>query len=306
LNGKCALCRKDAELIESHIIPKFVIKWLKDTSLSAVRTNIEPNKRVQDGLKKYLPCANCEGLFSTWEKQFCEQIFLPVHNNPEINKPLEYKSWALKFAVLVSWRVLEYYYQENRLLNFTDLQKQACQKALETWSNFLLGKEPHPGQYEQHLLPVNVIKNSSSSRISPFINRYLQRSIAFDVIRAGGSIVVFTKMGHLMLFGCVQHAHHHIWKGTKMHLNKGKIFPAGDFVVPGFLLTYFNNKADENAKLMDSVSPKQQEVIRKAFMDNIEGMADSDVFKALEYDVNLSGEEAFKVNKSLDVKHKEE
>ncbi len=52
MQGKCRLCGKNADLQESHIIPSFVYRWLKDSSGTGyLRFGPEPNKRVQDGYK---------------------------------------------------------------------------------------------------------------------------------------------------------------------------------------------------------------------------------------------------------------
>src|SRR3989338_2133962 len=60
----CKLCGINDELQNSHIIPSFIYRWLKETSGTGfLRFGQTPNKRVQDGLKDYLLCSSCEGLF---------------------------------------------------------------------------------------------------------------------------------------------------------------------------------------------------------------------------------------------------
>ena len=50
--SECALCLKEKTLCDSHIIPSFVYKWLKDTSATGyLRNGNSPNLRQQDGLK---------------------------------------------------------------------------------------------------------------------------------------------------------------------------------------------------------------------------------------------------------------
>ena len=41
--GKCALCGEDKELQLSHIIPKFIGKYLKNTSIGNIRSHENPN-----------------------------------------------------------------------------------------------------------------------------------------------------------------------------------------------------------------------------------------------------------------------
>lgn len=59
-NKPCALCRENKELELSHIVPKFVIRYLKKTSTGAIRNMENPNKIAQDGEKHYLLCGDCE------------------------------------------------------------------------------------------------------------------------------------------------------------------------------------------------------------------------------------------------------
>ncbi|AKL95575.1 hypothetical protein CACET_c21280 [Clostridium aceticum] len=76
---ECALCKKKAELKNSHIIPKFVTDWIKKTGPTGFLrdTNNAFRLRVQDGLKVHLLCGECEQLFSKHEKIFAEKIFIP-------------------------------------------------------------------------------------------------------------------------------------------------------------------------------------------------------------------------------------
>ena len=55
MHGICALCKDETNLKESHLIPKFVGKWLKRTSATGYLRDIKNiNKRQQDIFKEYL------------------------------------------------------------------------------------------------------------------------------------------------------------------------------------------------------------------------------------------------------------
>lgn len=71
----CKLCGKEATLQSSHIIPKFVFKWMKSTGSQYFREGIRPNARAQDGQKVELLCFSCEQLIGASEKWFAEHIF---------------------------------------------------------------------------------------------------------------------------------------------------------------------------------------------------------------------------------------
>lgn len=64
MNGKCVLYGNEADLQESHVYPKFVIKHTKRTGSNFLRKLIEPNKRFQDGIKLYLLSEIAEQEFS--------------------------------------------------------------------------------------------------------------------------------------------------------------------------------------------------------------------------------------------------
>jgi hypothetical protein len=296
VNGKCALCNRDTELSLSHIIPKFVFSWFKESTPSPIRSNRVPNKRIQDGPKQYLLCSDCEKLFSGWERNFFEHLFLPLHSNPTLTTPLRYGHWALKFAVSVSWRVLLYYHQLHDLSHFSEKQRECAQNALDVWRGFLLGEVSHPGQFEQHLLPVDVVKSHSGPAISPFLNRYLLRSVHMDVICSNTSAMVYSKMGHLILFGFIQEDSKR-WKGTKLRVNNGLVMPR-DYRLPKNIAVYWNEKANEGTKALASVSPRQKQKIQEAILKNADELANSELFRAIQYDVLHSGKNAFRYPES--------
>jgi hypothetical protein len=68
MEDQCRLCLKQSELENSHIIPSFLYRWLKETSGTGfLRFGRNPNRRVQDGLKEYWLCPTCEDLLGKWE-----------------------------------------------------------------------------------------------------------------------------------------------------------------------------------------------------------------------------------------------
>ena len=104
----CRLCGETKELQESHILPGFVCRWMKETSATSyLRFGQQPNLRVQDGIKLHLLCADCEQRFNHWETQFANRIFHPMiqGNTPSAS----YGAWLLLFCASVSWRALVYF-----------------------------------------------------------------------------------------------------------------------------------------------------------------------------------------------------
>ena len=67
----CKLCGENRQILESHIIPKFVFRWMKNTGgLPYIRFSGSIDKRSQDGPKIKLLCEACEMLLNQWETEF--------------------------------------------------------------------------------------------------------------------------------------------------------------------------------------------------------------------------------------------
>lgn len=294
-SGTCPLCRKNRQLVRSHIIPSFVIRLLK--AKSALRNSISPNKRIQDYIKLPLLCSSCEGRLSKWETRAYEEIFLPLSDSSSAINGIRYGPWALRFAVSISWRVLIYHFMQYGLPYLTNGQKAKANEALETWRRFLLGELPNPGQFEQHLLPFNLIKEHSVSNLSPFMNRYIMTTLDMAIGYSQRSVTVYAKMGRILLFGLVQKYAANRWKRTKLHVNSGSIVPT-TYCIPTEILEFINERANESARSLASLSDKQRKVIRESILQNIDGFAESDIFLAMQSDVMCSGEKAFKVTES--------
>lgn len=101
-------------------------------------------------------------------------------------------------------------------------------------------------------------------------------------------------MGHLILFGFIQEDTSKRWKGTKLHVNKGLIMQR-DYRLPQNIADYWNEKANEGAKALALISTKQKQMIQESILENADGLAKSELFRAIQYDVYHSGKNAFKI-----------
>ena len=78
---KCKLCNENKGLCDSHILPKFFFNWLKNTSATKLlRIADNPNKPVQDGVKRKLFCLDCEERLNKLETYFSNTFFHPYIN----------------------------------------------------------------------------------------------------------------------------------------------------------------------------------------------------------------------------------
>jgi hypothetical protein len=85
-----------------------------------------------------------------------------------------------------------------------------------------------------------------------------------------------------------------IWKSTKLRVNKGSILPR-DYAIPDWICQYLNDKADETARALASMSETQKQKIEDSLLENGEEYASSEVFRALGTDVQITGQKAFDI-----------
>lgn len=288
----CALCGADGGIRESHIIPAFVWRWMRETSATGhFRLGESPNLRAQDGFTTPLLCEDCEKRFSVWEKAFSEQVFVPVQQGS--NEEIPYDRWLLLFAVSVSWRVAVYLYRLEGFSDFPDEELAYAKKALDRWAKFLLGQSETPGEFEQHLIVLDAIDRSTTPDLPANISRYLRRAIEIDVAHAVTQSIVYTKMMRLLVVGFIHMPRPRRWINTKVNLKRGTIGGPRNYEVPGNFGDFLMQKAREAQELHGKLSDKQKRKIQSDFMVNIDRAMESDVFEAMRHDVRLFGSRAF-------------
>jgi hypothetical protein len=85
MTGSCKLCGRTGDLQQSHVLPSFAFKWMKQAG--HIRRSGLPNRRSQDGEKREWLCWDCEQLFNSFETPFATKIFhlcVPKTLNPTV------------------------------------------------------------------------------------------------------------------------------------------------------------------------------------------------------------------------------
>lgn len=290
--NSCKLCGQPRNLLQSHIMPGFVIRWLKESGHTRIRSSQIPNKRVEDGPKINLLCYDCEQLLCSWEDSFSKSVFFPLHEKRL--RVLPYGPWALKFAVSVSWRVFQYFEAAGKFDNLTEGQQQEALLACRRWEEFMKGSKPHPGTYEQHMIALDALEHVSGGDWSPFLNRYILRTVDLDVVAWDDCAMVYAKMGRILLFGFLTGQERRHWVETRLHVRGGQI-GAKRYKVPLFVLKYINEMAEKSAKALASLSPRQNEKVERTFIENAVAVRESDLARAMRQDIRLFGRQAFTV-----------
>lgn len=288
-NAQCALCCTNAPLQQSHVLPAFIFRWLRESSATGhMRFGEAPNKRVQDGIKLQFLCAECEGKLSKFETAFAKNLFHPW--NADSSKRIQYGDWLLKFCVSISWRVLKYFQVQNGLDHFGAEQKKFAEIALDRWSKFILGIEPHPGIFEQHLLPLDAVVSYTIESLPDNINRYLLRGVGMDLPVGEKSAFTYAKMGKFALFGYVQPPAQK-WRGTKVHVRTGIIGPS-EYELPAELMDYIADRAARSKEIYSKISKKQRDRIESDLVLNVDRWKSSATLEAMLHDERLFGMEA--------------
>lgn len=288
-HGECKLCGQAGELKLSHFIPKFVGKWVKDTSATGfIRFNGDINKRQQDIAKDYWLCGNCEQLFSCWEREFANKIFYPFVKG-EKDTAL-YGEWLAKFCASLSWRTLSYL---RHLNNRTEGEQDEKEKrALTSLASFMLGGVGNPGVYEQHIFPLEPI-DSTNTDVPININRYFLRNMHMDILAGtSGELLIYTKLPKFIVLGLAGHPQSKQMRASRVSVGGGKISPSSYYWPDGFA-AYLFGKAEEVSRLYRKMSPAQHSIIEKSLVSAPERAASSGTIEAFNYDYEMFGSKVF-------------
>jgi hypothetical protein len=288
--GICRLCKSEADLQLSHVVPGFVFRWLRDSSGNGyMRGADSPNLRVQDGPQKHWLCLECEARLGRSETAFATELFHPYL--AESGRRFRYGAWLLRFCVSVSWRNLLIQLEHLQEQDFTEKERGWVTQAEMAWRQFLLDEAPHPGAFRQFLLPLDRIE-SNRSDLPPNINRYLMRAIDIDLCHGGQALFTYTKLGRFVILGFINEPNPSHWIGGRVGANEGTIEPRS-YTLPAPFGTYLMGKAGRVREAMQGISDRQKAKIEQAFRANADQIVGSDFFNAMQADVKMFGSAAF-------------
>lgn len=211
MTGICRLCGEVRELQNSHVIPAFVVRWIKETSATPyLRSAESPNLRKQDIGTTKLLCKECEGRFSYYEDLFARKIFNP-YVGEELDqkgcggghiKEFEYGDWLLKFAISLQWRMLAT--RPNKVEDEIEL----CRVEL-IWRQFLLKKRCDTGVWENHIIFLSSLagaKIPSGLTLGRRVNMYLLHSVDGTTVSSDNNrhLGVYSKIGPIAFYAAIK------------------------------------------------------------------------------------------------------
>lgn len=293
----CRLCKKNVPLLKSHVIPKFATDWLKRTSASGFfRIGATPNIPYQDSPKERLLCAQCEQLFSGFEKYFSEHLFRPYINDylddwgiPKTGFRIKYDSRLLKFIISFHWRLA---ISENMAIAaYGDTARKIVLEKAEMWRKYLMDEISDPGPEETHIMflqnPVQVAHQLPIDLPENLVS-YLLRAVDGVVMISQNKtkISVFGKLGPIAMASAIVPGYFSKMRNTLVR-NWGALVPQQ--AIGSELGTFLmRTRPTEVGKAM-VFSTRQKEKILGRYEKDPDRVARSSSFKAHLSDLNISG-----------------
>lgn len=269
---KCKLCKKESELQESHIIPKFVFKWLKTTSATGLlRKSINPNLPIQDGIKEKLLCKACEQKFCLFESHFAKNIFYPYQRDKKINFNID-KNIHL-FAISLSWRIG--YYSLNSLKGFENFQPNMFpyfKKAMSHWE-YVLNEEVIDDTYEHHIsfFDLKDIPKDNGNKFGMYMFRAVDATFGANL----DTIFCYTKLPGIFLVSLIHPSYNYNCINTELSIGN-KITGFQSYIHSGFD-EFLNHRVSEAFK--NRLSPVQQQKLTKRIEQNKNRARTSESFR---------------------------
>jgi hypothetical protein len=278
MNGTCKLCGNKTSLCESHIIPKFVIDWLKESSVTGyLRQVININLRQQDGPKKYLFCVDCEQLFSKFESEFADKVFYPYISDlntwgaPTGNlKKIKYDEWLLKFIISIQFRDLVT--MDPEIVNtLSNDQLITLEQLIPVFADYLLSKRKDSGANKSYVIFLqNLVFGQGylPEEMSDKVNFYLLRSIDATIVVSKKRLGVYAKLGPIVLFTTI--LPNELKRNSHLAIRKQGFLSIVQYLKDAYLNTFIFVDRPNEAMKLGVYSDRQQTKIDQSYKQNSE------------------------------------
>ncbi len=276
--GVCRLCEKPAELKESHLIPKFVFAWMKETGSPYLRMSGRPNKREQDGRKYHLLCGVCEQRFSTREGWFSQNMFVPYLEQKATSFP--YTESLYYFLVSVLWRVLQ---DDLGDLPADHPHHARIHLADYEWRTYLLGGPIPPTYNDVHLYLTDLDSGETPQPVVNY-NRYFTRAVDHTVAHGPTRCFAYAKFARFLIFSGISGLDPSQFVGTRVFPVPSVLSVPQELRDVGVYEFMLDRARSVHAMMDKGTSPKQKQVIADAFKQDAARILGSDLGTVLKAD----------------------
>ena len=255
--GFCALCLKEKTLRDSHIIPKFVGRWLKDNGTGYLASAADGSKRLQDLEKFKLLCDDCEQKFSKLEGDFANKIFFPFHKDKV--REFDYDENLKSFIMSMAWRCLQIVKEDYMKENPNSHLNTFVDKADKEWREFLNGNRDSINTYETHLLFLDYVDTVKNTDLDNKFHWYLLHGIDFTICTSDKKIFFYVKLPWMVFVISIEPQKIEGWNGTI--INKNGHISSRQTITDGNFEAFLNERA--KFALYSSSGPSQEVADRR-------------------------------------------
>ena len=292
--AKCILCRSAPPIKKSHVIPKFVFKWMVATGGSSyLRYAGSPNKRVQDGLKLPLLCQRCESDIGIAENNFSQHIFKPSVQEQKMPKKLG--AIHYKFVCSLHFRVIAYLLKYSADPDFYSAEeKRLILSTFIRMRRYLKNEAYSISPCKLYLLPLGVGQLNSFAGLPTNWNRFIRRHAELDIFGSenGNILGSYAKFGPWISV-CLIKNDGQPWIGGELVPRSRKVYDRNS-VLPPYLLGYLIDRAKKSQKALEQLSNTQHDIIDEQLKNADFVVAGRQMFDALHADYEAFGLDAFR------------
>lgn len=212
ITGTCKLCSTIGEIKNSHIVPNFILKMLKDDRkhqyalLPSLLTTESPGKPVQQGMREYLLCESCEQKFSKWENRFSIDYKKVLRKEVPFKTEYFKQDWLLRLALSFTWRASMGFLLRTAGV-IPDAELAIVRAACAFWSQFLLDENlqytgARPSWWETRYEAVLPSDESGLQEIATQpdgFDSYLARFCDYTIGSSGDNVFLWFKIPFLVM-----------------------------------------------------------------------------------------------------------
>jgi hypothetical protein len=269
--AECELCGDVVELRDSHVIPRFVLKYIKNSGATPFMTKVDdPENRFQDHTEELL-CADCEQELNQFESPFAGQIFYPYVREEE--ETFEYDKWLQKFIISVDWRLII-----SELSAWEELpsyDRESVSDAQEIWAEILRGNKClNRNPFTHHMIFLDDLELRTDPKDLPEKwEFYRDRAVDGTVIEGTGTHYYF-KFPRIAFISCIQPPEIPEFRNTQVQ-KSGEIAPSQS--IPPDWEEFFLNRVKRAFQY--TISEERQEQITEWMKERPERAIGSESFQ---------------------------
>jgi hypothetical protein len=262
MQGNCKLYDTFGDLKESHIYPKFVINYIKESGSKYLRNFTTPNKRQQDGIKLHLLSEKAEQEFSKREKWFAENIFREYIENGK--KSFDYKEDLFYFTMSFLWRILVIQLKHPNVINQPYIK--TLHEVEAEWK-FFLKNGKYPLNYDRlYLFFTDRIKSHTIEE--PGVDYYFSRALDSTIVYndSGTFLAVYGKFARFVFWGVIKGGDDTKISDLKINPIGGRLNIPQNFADP-VMTSFFLNRIKQINSLPKPTTQQQDKILEEILKD---------------------------------------